>query len=46
MYEGRELRYASVEFTEWTEDGKMRHPSFQGLRTDKDPRQVRRETQA
>jgi len=26
---------AEVEFTEWTEDGKIRHPSFQGLREDK-----------
>jgi bifunctional non-homologous end joining protein LigD len=24
-----------VEFTEWTEDGALRHPSFQGLREDK-----------
>src|SRR5499427_1473590 len=24
-----------VEFTEWTPDGHVRHPSFQGLRTDK-----------
>ena len=33
-----------VEFTEWTGDGKIRHPSFQGLRADKKPREVRRET--
>ena len=32
-----------VEFTEWTGDGKIRHPSFQGLRADKKPQQVRRE---
>lgn len=32
-----------VVFTEWTEDGKIRHPSFQGLRADKKPREVRRE---
>lgn len=32
-----------VEFTEWTGDGKIRHPSFQGLRRDKDPRAVIRE---
>jgi bifunctional non-homologous end joining protein LigD len=37
---------AEIAFTEWTEDGKIRHPSFQGLREDKDPRQVRRETPA
>jgi len=32
-----------VVFAEWTEDGKIRHPSFQGLRADKKPRQVHRE---
>lgn len=32
-----------VEFTEWTEDGRLRHPSFQGLREDKDPAEVTRE---
>ena len=32
-----------VVFTEWTTDGKIRHPSFQGLRADKKPRQVIRE---
>jgi len=30
-------------FTEWTGDGKLRHPRFLGLRTDKEPREVRRE---
>jgi bifunctional non-homologous end joining protein LigD len=34
---------AEVAFTEWTADGKMRHPSFQGLRDDKAPREVTRE---
>jgi bifunctional non-homologous end joining protein LigD len=34
---------AEVEFTEWTGDGLLRHPSFQGLREDKPPKQVRRE---
>jgi bifunctional non-homologous end joining protein LigD len=33
-----------VEFTEWTTEGSLRHPSFQGLRTDKKPREVVRET--
>jgi bifunctional non-homologous end joining protein LigD len=37
---------AEVAFTEWTDDGKIRHPSFQGLREDKDPRSVRREMPA
>jgi bifunctional non-homologous end joining protein LigD len=32
-----------VAFTEWTGDGKLRHPSFQGMRDDKDPRTIRRE---
>jgi bifunctional non-homologous end joining protein LigD len=32
-----------VEFNEWTRDGTLRHPSFKGLREDKDPRQVVRE---
>jgi bifunctional non-homologous end joining protein LigD len=32
-----------VEFTEWTGDGKIRHPSFQGLRLDKKPKEVVRE---
>ena len=35
-----------VAFTEWTGDGKMRHPSFQGLREDKPAREVRREVEA
>jgi bifunctional non-homologous end joining protein LigD len=34
---------AEVAFTEWTGDGKMRHPSFQGLRADKPAREVVRE---
>jgi bifunctional non-homologous end joining protein LigD len=34
---------AEVEFTEWTEDGRIRHPSFQGLREDKEVGQVVRE---
>ncbi|WP_242334253.1 MULTISPECIES: non-homologous end-joining DNA ligase [Anaeromyxobacter] len=32
-----------VAFTEWTHDGKIRHPSFQGLREDKRPEDVVRE---
>lgn len=34
---------AEVEFTEWTADGSIRHPSFQGLRQDKKPTEVVRE---
>ena len=33
-----------VAFTEWTADGKARHPSFQGLRKDKRARDVVRES--
>ena len=32
-----------VAYTEWTEDGRLRHPSFKGLRIDKDPLEVTRE---
>ncbi|HVZ29715.1 MAG TPA: DNA ligase D [Asticcacaulis sp.] len=32
-----------VEFTEWTPDGRLRHPSFQGIREDKPARQIVRE---
>lgn len=39
-----EPRYvAEFEFTEWTSDGRLRHPSYKGLRDDKDPRDVTRE---
>lgn len=34
---------AEVGFTEWTADGKLRHPRFQGLRRDKDPKDIVRE---
>jgi len=37
---------AEVAFTEWTDDGKIRHPSFQGLRLDKRARDVVREVPA
>lgn len=32
---------AEVSFTEWTEDGRLRHPSFEGLREDKPASEVR-----
>ncbi|MCR6659870.1 MAG: DNA ligase D [Asticcacaulis sp.] len=32
-----------VEFTEWTDDGRLRHPSFQGLREDKPAKEVGRD---
>jgi DNA ligase D-like protein (predicted ligase) len=34
---------AEVRFTEWTPDGKLRHPRFVGLRDDKRPEEVVRE---
>src|ERR1051326_188687 len=34
---------AQVGFTEWTGDGKLRHPRFLGLRRDKNPKMVVRE---
>jgi bifunctional non-homologous end joining protein LigD len=37
---------AEVAFTEWTSDGRLRHPSFQGLREDKSPDEVVREEPA
>jgi bifunctional non-homologous end joining protein LigD len=35
-----------VQFTEWTGDGKIRHPSLQGFRADRRPADVRREREA
>ncbi len=32
-----------VEFSEWTADGKLRHPSFKGLRADKESYDIQRE---
>ncbi|MFZ2494105.1 MAG: DNA ligase D [Thermoanaerobaculia bacterium] len=37
---------AQVSFTEWTSDGRLRHPSFLGLREDKPPAEVVKETSA
>jgi bifunctional non-homologous end joining protein LigD len=31
------------DYTEWTRDGRLRHPSYKGLRSDVDPREVVRE---
>jgi bifunctional non-homologous end joining protein LigD len=33
-----------VRFSDWTEDGGIRHPTFMGLRADKRPEECRRET--
>jgi bifunctional non-homologous end joining protein LigD len=37
---------ANVAFSEWTRDGRLRHPRFEGLRSDKDPATVTRERPA
>jgi bifunctional non-homologous end joining protein LigD len=37
---------AQVGFSEWTPDGRLRHPSFHGLREDKKPEECMRETAA
>jgi ATP-dependent DNA ligase len=34
---------AEIRFAEWTKDGKLRHPRFQGVRDDKRPTEVVRE---
>jgi bifunctional non-homologous end joining protein LigD len=50
--EGRRARWvkptlvAEVSFSEWTDDGTLRHPVFQGLREDKSARDVVRESPA
>jgi bifunctional non-homologous end joining protein LigD len=36
---------AQVVFTEWTRDGRLRHPSFQGLREDKTPAETGRDVE-
>lgn len=46
---GREITWTrpavvvEVEFAQWTSDGRLRFASFQGVRTDKEPAEVRRE---
>jgi bifunctional non-homologous end joining protein LigD len=48
--ESRQARFvrpelvAEVEFRAWTGDGHLRHASFRGLREDKDPKDIMRET--
>ncbi|GAB6059080.1 DNA ligase D [Desulfonatronum parangueonense] len=36
---------AEVSFTGWTQEGLLRHPAYKGLREDKSPLEIRRETQ-
>ncbi len=38
-----ERMVCEVAFMEWTHHGHIRHPSYQGLRPDKNPAEVRRE---
>jgi DNA ligase D-like protein (predicted ligase) len=40
----RPISVAQVAFSEWTRDGKLRHPRYLGLRTDKSPDEVVRES--
>jgi bifunctional non-homologous end joining protein LigD len=37
---------AEVEFTDWTRDRRVRHPSLKGIREDKDVREVTIERRA
>ena len=34
---------AEIKFAQWTKDGLLRQASFKGLRTDKDPKDIRKE---
>jgi len=40
----RPVMVGEVAFSEWTRDGRMRHPTWRGLRPDKEPGEVRRES--
>ena len=37
------LLVAQIDFQEWTPDGHLRHASFAGMRSDKDPQRIVRE---
>lgn len=37
---------AEIEFTEWTVEGRLRHPSFKGLREDKQTKKITKEVTA
>jgi len=43
VYWVRPKLVAQVSFTQWTRDGRLRHPRFLGIRRDKDSREVVRE---
>jgi bifunctional non-homologous end joining protein LigD len=36
---------AEIEFTEWTDNGTLRHPSFKGVRKDKPAKQITKESE-
>ena len=42
----RPVLAVEVKFTEWTREGRLRHPTYLGLRDDVDPQQVRPEPNA
>jgi bifunctional non-homologous end joining protein LigD len=42
----RPKRVVQIRFVEWTAEGRLRHAAFLGLRADKDPTSVRRESPA
>ena len=42
----RPRHVAQLQFTEWTRDGKLRHPSFQGLREDKSAGEIGQDSDA
>jgi bifunctional non-homologous end joining protein LigD len=37
----RPMLVAEVEYSEWTRDGRLRHPTFRGLREDREPEEIR-----
>ncbi len=37
---------AEIKFTEWTDDNQLRQASFKGLREDKNPKEIKRESKA
>ena len=37
-------RVCEVAFSQWTRDGRVRQPSFKGMREDKTAKEIRRET--
>ena len=43
-YGGKDEQSPMPEFTKWTPDGHLRHSSFAGLRDDKDPLLIVRES--